>query len=177
VVGPRDGAGAALLDLARSLGFASVERYQGLSRVEQKADAMPLVFFLCAAVPDLKTLKPAAEAIRQSPAPKLRFSPLIYLSRQPALPEIRTCIQMGFDDIIALPFGTGDLGARILRQVGRPQVYYETPTYFGPDPRNRTGENRSTESDRGGGQYRRIEIMRSLERGIEVLSDDLHVVV
>ena len=35
VVGPRDGAGAALLDLARAVNFTAVQRYQGLARAEK----------------------------------------------------------------------------------------------------------------------------------------------
>lgn len=177
VVGPRDGTGAALQDMARSLHFAAVERYQGLHRVEKRVETTPLVFFFCAAVDDVATLKPMAEAVRFSVSLKLRFSPLIYFARNVALPDIKRCIAMGFDDIIALPYSAGDLGERIMRQVGRPQIYYETPTYFGPDRRNRMGENRSTGSDHGGGHHRRIEIIRTLDRGVDVLSDDLQVML
>jgi hypothetical protein len=84
---------------------------------------------------------------------------------------------MGFDDIIALPYSAGDLSERILRQVGRTHTYYETATYFGPDRRNRTGHERSTDSDHGGGQFRRIEIVRNPESGVAVLRDDFQVVV
>jgi hypothetical protein len=177
VVGPRDGAGAALLDLARSIGFASVERYQGLARAEKHVETTPLMFFLCAAVPDVKTLKPMADAIRFSPSLKLRFSPLIYFARDLSIDTIKLCVSLGFDDVIALPFASGDLRERIGRQVGQTQIYYETATYFGPDRRNRMGEARSAGSDRGGGQFRRIEIRRSPERGTDVLRDDLQVVL
>jgi hypothetical protein len=177
VVGPRDGAGAALFDLARSIGFASVERYRGLARAEKQAETTPLVFFLCAGVTDVKTLKPMAEAIRFSPSLNLRFSPLIYFARDLSIEGIKLCISMGFDDVIALPYASGDLGERIRRQVGQTQIYYETATYFGPDRRNRTGEARSAGSDRGGGQFRRIEIRRTPERGTDVLRDDLQVVL
>jgi hypothetical protein len=177
VVGPRDGAGAALADLARSIGFGSVERYQGLAKAERHIETTPLMFFLCAAVADVKTLKPMVDAIRFSPSLKLRFSPLIYFARDLSLDTIKQCISIGFDDVIALPYAAGDLGERIGRQVGQTQIYYETATYFGPDRRNRTGEVRSVGSDRGGGQYRRIEIRRTPEHGTDVLRDDLQVVL
>jgi len=83
---------------------------------------------------------------------------------------------MGFDDVIALPYASGDLGERIGRQVGRTQTYYETATYFGPDRRNRMGESRSLDSDRGGGQFRKIEIVRT-DAGVDVLRDDFQVVL
>jgi hypothetical protein len=177
VVGPRDGAGAALSDLARSIGFAPVERYRGLAQAERQAETTPLVFFLCAGVTDVRTLKPMADAIRFSPSLKLRFSPLIYFARDLSLEGIKLCISMGFDDVIALPYASGDLRERVGRQVGQMQVYYETGTYFGPDRRNRVGEARPEGSDRGGGQFRRIEIRRTPERGTDVLRDDLQVVL
>ena len=98
-------------------------------------------------------------------------------ARDPDIETIKSCIKMGFDDVIALPFASGDIGDRIARQVGRIQTYYETSTYFGPDRRNRVGNSRSADSDHGGGQFRRIEIMRNPDTGIELLRDDFQVVV
>jgi len=163
--------------MAQALGFMPVQRYQGLARAEKQSEDTPLVFFLCAAVPDVRTLKPMADAIRFSPSLKLRFSPLIYFARDPAIDEIKACIRMGFDDVIALPYGAGDLGDRIARQMGSIKTYYETSTYFGPDRRNRAGAPRSTASDHGGGQFRRIEIVRHPDTGIAVLRDDFEVVL
>jgi PleD family two-component response regulator len=177
VVGPRDGAGAALQDLARGLGFSPVERYSGLGAVEKQAHVTPLVFFFCAAVADIRTLKPMADAVRFSTSLKLRYSPLIYFTRDPSVETIKACIRMGFDDVIALPYAHGDLDERIRRQIGQTQTYFETATYFGPDRRNRTGNVRSTESDHGGGQFRRIEIIRRVETGVDVLDDDSQFVV
>lgn len=177
VVGARDGASASLADLARAVGFMSVERYQGLVSSERQLEQTPLVYFLCAAVPDVRSLKPMADAIRFSPSLKLRFSPLIYFARDLSADTIRQCIVMGFDDVIALPYAGGDVGERLFRHVGKPTTYYETATYFGPDRRNRLGNTRSLDSDHGGGQYRRIEIMRTPEAGVNVLRDDFQVVV
>lgn len=177
IVGARDGSSAALQDLARAVGFMPVERYSGLARAEKQVRLTPLIFFLCAEVGDVESLKPIADAIRFSPNPDLRFSPLLYFSRTPSLETTKACIRMGFDDIIALPFSAGDLSERIFRQVGRTHTYYETATYFGPDRRNRTGHERSPDSDHGGGQYRRIQIVRNPDSGVNVLRDDFQVVL
>jgi hypothetical protein len=163
VVGPRDGASAALQDLAHALGFMPVERYAGLIRAEKQVKLTPLMFFLCAEVANVNA--------------ELRFSPLIYFSRQMSVDTIKACIKMGFDDVIAMPYTGADLSERIFRQVGRTHTYYETATYFGPDRRNRVGDPRSPDSDHGGGQFRRIEIVRSPETGVNVLRDDFQVVV
>lgn len=177
MVGPRDGVGAALAGIAQSLGFAQVERYAGLTKAGQQADITPLLFFLCAQVPDVRTLKPTADAIRFSFNDRLKYAPLIYFAHELSRDTISQCIAMGFDDVIALPYLNGDIGERIGRQVGRPQIYYETATYFGPDRRNRIGAPRSTDSDHGGGQHRRIEILRSSEAGVAVLRDDFEVML
>src|SRR5882724_8248738 len=97
VVGPKDGAGAALADLARGIGFSPVDQYQSLYRAERQATLTPLIFFFCAAVANVETLKPMADAIRFSPNLRLRFLPLIYFTRDPSLATIRSCIAMGFD--------------------------------------------------------------------------------
>ncbi|HZY68890.1 MAG TPA: hypothetical protein VFE52_09890 [Devosia sp.] len=178
VVGPRDGAGAVLADLAHAVGFESVHRYQGLARAETQVAKTPLLFFLCAPTGDVASLRPMVDAVRYSPSLKLRFLPLIYFAREPSLETVKQCIALGFDDVIALPIGGDDASERIGRQIGRIMTYYETATYFGPDRRNRgAGPVRSGSSDHGGGQFRRIEIMRNPETGIDVISDDLQVVV
>jgi hypothetical protein len=166
------------MDLARAVGFESVQRYQGLVRAERQSLKTPLVFFLCAPTKDMRTLKPMADAVRFSPSLKLRFLPLIYFAREPSFETVKQCIAMGFDDVVALPIGGDDAGERIERQIGRIQTYYETATYFGPDRRNRTGgPERTTGSDHGGGQFRRIEIVRNPDTGIDVISDDMQVVL
>lgn len=175
VVGPPNGAAEALAELARDLGFAPVAGYEDIGQASRHVDATPLTFFLCAPVADVLSLKPLAESVRFSGDLRLRFLPLIYFSSGLSGPAIRTCIGMGFDDIIALPYAGTDLRERIGRQIGR-ATYYETSTYFGPDRRNRVGAARSAGSDHGGGDHRRIEIVRS-EGGVDVLRDDFQVVL
>lgn len=177
VVGSSDGPGAMLQDLAASLGFSPVQSYAGLRRAEKQAEATPLQFFLCAEVPDVRSLKPMADAIRFSPSLNLRFAPLIYFARQLSVDAIRLCIGMGFDDVIALPYAGGDLGERIGRQVGTRQVYYDTGTYFGPDRRNRDEASRPDARGGASAEFRRIEIIRTPESGVDVLSDDAQFLI
>lgn len=166
------------MDLARAIGFATVSRYQSMPRAEAQVARTPLVFFLCSPVADVHTLEPIAAAVRFASAPKLRFLPLIYFARDPSLETVKRCIGMGFDDVIALPISGDDIGDRIARQIGHIQTYYETATYFGPDRRNLLGgAPPSTGGDRGGGQFRRIEIMRNTNTGIELIRDDQQIVL
>jgi DNA-binding response OmpR family regulator len=177
VVGPQDGAAYSLTTLAQNAGLEPVLPYRSLAKAEAQMQQTPLVFFLCTAVTDLQSLKPMADAIRFSPSLKLRYSPIIYFARSPSREEIKGCINMGFDDVIALPFGIRQLQERIARQIGTPQTYFETSTYFGPDRRNRLESDENDPRRGKGGHFRRIEILRTPERGIEVLNDELQVVV
>lgn len=175
IVGPQDGPGAALTDLARRLDFEAVLPYCGVAEAERQAGQTPVCFFLCAAVADIEALRPVAEAIRFCPSRRVRFSPLIYFSQNPSLESTTRCINMGFDDVITMPFTRQRVAGRIARQIGQSLVYYETPGYFGPDRRDRVTAPRRAAETRPGGQFRRLEIVRSLMTGINVLRDDAHM--
>ena len=177
VVGPDDGPGAVLKHLARQIGFDAVYVFKDIADAERQSVSTPLIFFLFAAVGSLRKLKPVTAAVRASPSQRVRFSPMIYFSETPSLDAIKACINMGFDDIITLPFSLSRVEERLERQVDRTLIYYETPTYFGPDRRNRL-ENGESHSARGtGGQFRRLEIVRSVSAGVNVMRDDSQFVV
>ena len=176
IVGPEDGPGAALIDLARRVGFDTVLAYKGLALADRQALQTPLLFFLFAALDNPDGLKPVADAIRFSPSRRVRFSPMVYFSESPSLEAIRLCIGMGFDDVITLPFTLERVGGRLARQVDRTVVYCESGSYFGPDRRSRSGDEEAA-SGRRGGQYRTLEIVRNAGIGINVLRDDQHVVI
>ncbi len=171
VVGPEDGAGDALMDMARGLGFGTLLRFSGIAGVEVQAQVSPLMFFLFSAEEPGEAAA-AARSIRACQGRRIRYSPMIYFAESPSVDTIRQCIGMGFDDVITLPFIQHRVYERLSRQLGHVQVYYETPSYFGPDRRNRFGEERRDGSD-GASAYRRIEISRSIEGGISVLRDQV----
>lgn len=166
MVGPQDGPGAALRDLAQSLGFAHVLAYEGVARGEQQLKQTPVCFFLFAAVEDIDTLQPVAQQIRFCPGRRLRFSPLVYFSESASAETIQACINMGFDDVITLPFTHDRVLARLGRQLDGTVVFFETAQYVGPD---RRGGARAQ-----AGQYRRLEIVRTIGNGVTVLKDDTH---
>src|SRR5262245_52270884 len=117
VVGPDDGSGAVLKHLARQIGFDSVYLFRDIADAERQSASTPLLFFLFAAVDDLQKLKPVTAAVRSSPSQRVRFSPMIYFSESPSLEAIRSCINMGFDDVITLPFSLSRVEERLSRQV------------------------------------------------------------
>ncbi|MDB5538360.1 MAG: hypothetical protein JWQ89_87 [Devosia sp.] len=171
VVGPPDGPGAALMDLARGIGFPTVLSYAGIAAADTQAHQTPLLFFLFAAVDDVAGLKPVADAIRFSPSRRIRFSPLVYFSESPSADAIKTCVEMGFDDVLTLPFTQQRVSARLDLLVEHTQVYFETATYLGPDRGVRASPHRA------GAQYRRLELIRTPARGVSVMRDDMQVAV
>ena len=168
IVGPPDGPGAALQDMARGLGFAAVLPYAGAAAAEAQSQQIPLLFLLFTEVDDVLALKPIADAIRFSPSRRIRFSPLIYFAESPAREAIASCIEMGFDDVITMPFTRKRVQSRMGRLVDHTQVYFETPVYLGPDRRV------SLAAEIRPGQYRRLEIMRSPLTGVNVMRDDAY---
>jgi hypothetical protein len=175
IVGPLDGPGAGLMEMARRLEFSAVLPYAGIAQAEQQSNLTPVCFFLFAAVPDVAALRGVSDAIRFCPSRRIRFSPLIYFSESPSIETITRCINMGFDDVITMPFTRVRVTERINRQIGRNLTYYETAGYFGPDRRDRvTAPKRAAES-RLGGQFRRLEIVRNLLTGVNVVRDDLYM--
>jgi len=171
IVGPVDGPGAALRDLATGLQFEAVLPYAGAAAADQQTGRTPLLFFLVAAVDRVTTLEPFARQVRFHPGKRVRFSPIIYFSESPLAEAIQTCVALGFDDVLTLPFTPERLRERLTRQVNRSLNYYETPSYFGPD-RRRDGDARADER-RAGGRHRRFEIIRTAAAGVHILRDDM----
>ena len=75
------------------------------------------------------------------------------------------------------PSASGSCRSGSRGQIGSPQTYYETSTYFGPDRRNRLESDQNDPRRGTGGHFRRIEIIRTPDKGIDVLSDELQVVL
>jgi hypothetical protein len=151
VVGPEDAVSAALFPLAQQVGMAPVMRYSGLAKAEKQLSETPLVFFLCAAVSDIKTLKPMADAIRFSPSRRIRFSPLIYFAHSPSVEVIRACINMGFDDIVAaLCRAGGPAGRAALHVLRDVQLFRPRPAWSdrGRPWRPATGRRRAVPAHR-----------------------------
>lgn len=177
VVGADTGAGASLKELARQIGFEAVQDFRSVRSAEKQAAVTPLAYFLFAAVPGLDALKPVAASIRASDNPRIKFAPLVYFADVASIENIRRCIDMGFDDIITLPFTLGRVSDRLDRQIDRPLAYFETPTYFGPDRHGRLGADDHPMAGSGGGQFRRMEIVRNPATGVNVIKDDAQIVL
>jgi hypothetical protein len=176
IVGPEDGPGATLKQLARQIGFEAVYPFRSVLDAERQSLATPLIYFLFPAADGLRKLKRSAEQIRGSEAERIRFAPMVYFSESPSLETAKACINMGFDDIITLPVALSRVEERLDRQLERPLTYYETASYFGPERRNRIGPD-DGHAERGtGGPFRRTEFIRT-SAGINLIQHDAQIEV
>lgn len=176
VVGKAEASG--LYETAIGLEFVAVRVFEGTAAVGRQLAHFPLCFFLFAEREDPTSLAGPFTEIRSAGDPRLRFAPLVYFAHAPSRQIIKACINMGFDDVISLPLSERQIHARLARQVGVSITYFETASYFGPDRRGRLADEPNYLDARiGGPQHRRIEIVRTPERGPEILGGAIEVLV
>lgn len=173
VAGPDDDRCAALFDLVSGIGFSGVSSFRGIAQISEQTARNPICFILCSSVSDPRQLRSTAEAVRFSDLPRVRFSPLVYLTEQPSIETAVACVNMGFDDVVALPQSRAQLRERLEYQIGEMKVYYEASGYFGPDRRRNIVPRREGADARQGGPYRRFELIRDARAGISVMREEI----
>lgn len=170
-MGGNDAQIALINDLAKDLGFRQITPYSSQLAVEELTRKVPINFFLFASDGDLGQVKNQVHKIRNSPRPRVRFSPLICFIEVPIPLLISQCIQIGFDDIVTLPWDLTQMVPRLQRQINSPITYYETASYFGPD-RRRFDHNRASATVYQKSQgYRRIDIRRDHVNGVHIMAE------
>jgi DNA-binding response OmpR family regulator len=159
IIGGLDGPGAAIADMAHDIGFRTVRAYEGIATVEAQMRATPVCFFFFASTQDVSRLEEKVREIRQARSRKLRCSPLIYFCESPSHDIITISLELGFDDIMTMPFTGQRMAARLMRQIDRKITYVESKDYFGPV----TGAA-------GMGRARQITLIRHPEHGVRILT-------
>lgn len=171
VVGPRDGAGAAIVELARDAGLSPVDYYSGPEQALAQARTTPVCFFLVSSTVPKSAISAFVTDIRHHPDRLFRFSPVLFVCEDPSPRTISFCLQAGFDDIIAPPFTPPKIRARMKAQLNTPHLYFQTPTYFGPDRRRGEADRDDAGNRRGEvGAVRMFEVKRDPGLGMRVLN-------
>ncbi|MEO8756240.1 MAG: hypothetical protein ABI398_00615 [Devosia sp.] len=147
--------------LADQVGFGRVSPH------DQEWPQVPVVFFLVhAAVPEDEKAR-LISTVRGNGV--FRFSPIMLVSEE-GKPRVRTLVeyhQAGFDDAVTVDGDLSELTARIKSQLNDEQVYYSTPTYFGPD--RRRWERQPTRTISQLLPYERYRIRRDALTGIRAI--------
>lgn len=128
-------AGAALRSIehfAAATGLGRVAHYEELASL----GALPnILFFLIHFGISDQGKQALLHQIRAHPDLRIRFAPVILISRDLDTEKFLSYVEMGFDDILCLPDAAKLLSDRLLNQLNRDILYIETSKYLGPDRR------------------------------------------
>ena len=172
IVGPDDGPGLALEQLAQDVGFRHVLWLNDLTEAEEQTKQTPICFFFFSSALDPELTKEIVSALRSSRNRQIKFAPLVAFCEEPTEKAIRCYLNAGFDDILIPPFNARTASDRLRYLVRHHTVFFETKTYFGPDRRRNIGLKDRGHALRGtGGEHRRIEIVRDPNVGDKILRD------
>lgn len=149
--------------LAERVGFRLV-----LPAGHTEAASDPVCFFLIDFRADDEEKRQLLLRLRSSPAPALRFAPVIVVVGSCPAEEVMRYIHVGFDDVIALPASAANLSARFEAQLNCERTYYETATYFGPD-RRRAPRDELPNANRPAGRVIEHHFIRDPLSGIRLV--------
>lgn len=93
------------------------------------------VFFLLHDEMDEALQKASIEWVRGHKQPVIRFAPILVIATDVPYETVLKYVRMGCDDVISIPDDRDELVARAQSQLKQEHVYYETPSYLGPDRR------------------------------------------
>ncbi|MCF6343464.1 MAG: hypothetical protein L3J15_02140 [Devosiaceae bacterium] len=162
---------SSLQNIAQQAKFLTINTHFSIEDIEQQTAHTPVCFILFEHTSDIMVYEELVKEIRSCKRHNIRFFPLIYLCEKPIPAVIRRCITIGFDDVIAGPFDNNPIRKRLMMQFNCEIVYFETPTYFGPDRRRHADKNLSKSSImRGKEKCLQIKFSRNISGGISIFS-------
>ncbi len=171
LLGSDDKPGKATYKIVENAGFASIFPFTSLADIERVSAQTPICFILFEQVDNILSLQSVLGRFRKCRRQNVRFFPLIYLCNTPSPKTIRQCVNIGFDDIIALPIDDEGLKSRLARQLNRTIIYFETKDFFGPDRRRISDKYLSTNPiPRGVEKCLQYKFIRDVEKGIIISS-------
>lgn len=106
--------------------------------------------------------------VRHSPDDDTRYAPIVLFTDDCPVERLLGYIQLGFDDVIALPEKREVLEARLDAQLRSEQVYYETDTYLGPDRRRMELSSHQDDRRTGVTPFTTLVIRRDPTQGVSV---------
>jgi CheY-like chemotaxis protein len=163
-----------LVQLARKVGFGSVQELNEAPNIKRPEFA--LTYFLINHQLSDETKSRLVRRLRRSPASKIRYAPIVAIGGDVEFEVVMRHIEMGFDDFVCLPEKVEIVAHRLINQLGQPQVYIETATYFGPDRRRMEVPGPvNTQRKPHPHSHTRITLRRSVEYGIELLQQEVFI--
>ncbi|MGJ8527297.1 hypothetical protein [Maritalea sp.] len=160
-------------DIATDLGFKSVRPFLGLGEVERQPKVSSASFFLFDYAANFDTTRAQIKSIRESDDILVRFAPLICFVETPSKAIILECVDVGFDDILTLPWSVDKIRKRLSKQIDVKHTFFETNSYFGPDRRrfNENYDQHKYNTPSPGSGYRRYGFVRNSFSGVQIMSE------
>lgn len=161
-----------LAEFTEQAGFARTAAYRNVHLLAQQRNVL-LPFCLIEGTTPLDYIKETVVDIRSSPEIDVAFMPIVLMTDELSEAFISGCINVGFDDIIALPCRTADFAKRVKHQMETQLDYFKTASYFGPD--RRRGKVNNNHPDRRGGAgyaFEKFVIRRNRRSGVKILSHE-----
>lgn len=164
-------AGTHALDrFARHVGFShSGPPGRSLADVARE---IPIFFFMQQGMPDALMMA-TIRWVRGHHQPVVQYAPIIVIANDGPAEETLKYVHMGCDDVIVMPEEHDVLVSRLKVYVTDEQLYFETPTYLGPDRRRMEAPD-GTRDERlaGSSAHRRLTIRRVPGHGVFVLHSE-----
>jgi hypothetical protein len=108
------------------------------------------------------------DEVRNSEDVETRYAPIVLISDDCPVDRLLGYIQLGFDDVIALPEKREELESRLAGQLHSEQIYYETDDYLGPDRRRMELPTHRDDRRTGATPFARLLVRRDPVNGVSV---------
>lgn len=161
----------ALTSLAQRVEFGDV---RSVFRSEPLPADQRVTFFLVDYQLSEPSLRSIIASVRSNRQDVIRYAPIVLFLRDGPYQDMLRFIQLGFDDVIALPDKREELSSRLRAQLRDDIVYFETDTYLGPDRRRMEVPAEPVEYRRTGTTpHTKLFIERDSRAGVKVLRREI----
>lgn len=163
IIAPSNDEAAQLVSMAERVGFGDVA-----TSFQPHAMQHGLTFFVLHFRLNDDAMGAVIEQVRHSADDETRYAPIILFTDDCPVDRLLRYIQLGFDDVIALPEKREVLEARLAGQLKAEHVYFETDTYLGPDRRRMELPTHRDERRTGAAPFTTLAIRRDPIQGVSV---------
>jgi hypothetical protein len=163
IVAPKGEETAQLMRLAERVGFGDIA-----SPSSPHHQSYPLTFFILHYRLSEMAMLRVIDGVRGSDDRDTRYAPIVLFTDDCPVERLLDYIQLGFDDVIALPEKREVLEARLSAQLNTDHLYYETDNYLGPDRRRMEVPSHRDERRTGITPFTTLIVRRDSAQGVSV---------
>lgn len=163
IIAPSSAETAQLERMAERVGFGDVASSASPHRLVHM-----LTFFILHYRLSTAAMLRVIDEVRGSDDVETRYAPIILITDDCPVGRLLHYIQLGFDDVIALPEKGEVLESRLSAQLNTDHVYFETDDYLGPDRRRMVLPEHRDDRRTGVTPFTTLTVRRDAMHGISV---------